>query len=114
MDRNAFGRLCYLLQHAGGVSESRACTVPEQVAIFLSVVAHHKKICVVKHDFLCSGRMISKYFHRVLKSIIKLYNVLLAWPTPIIEVCVDPYWRWFKVIFFVSGLRIHCNMLIGT
>ncbi|KAL2251364.1 UNVERIFIED_CONTAM: hypothetical protein Sindi_2258700 [Sesamum indicum] len=46
MDRNAFGRLCYLLQHAGGVSESRACTVPEQVAIFLSVVAHHKKICV--------------------------------------------------------------------
>ncbi|KAL2242184.1 UNVERIFIED_CONTAM: hypothetical protein Sindi_0336400 [Sesamum indicum] len=78
MDRNAFGRLCYLLQHAGGVSESRAYTVPEQVAIFLSVVAHHKKICVVKHDFLRSGRTIHKHFHRVLRAVIKLYNILLG------------------------------------
>ncbi|KAL2242206.1 UNVERIFIED_CONTAM: hypothetical protein Sindi_0338600 [Sesamum indicum] len=90
MDRNAFGRLCYLLQHAGGVSESRACTVPEQVAIFLSVVAHHKKICVVKHDFLRSGRTIHKHFHRVLRAVIKLYNILLVRSTPITDDCVDP------------------------
>lgn len=63
---------------------------------FSFVVAHNKKNCVVKHNFLRSGHTTSKHFHRVLKSIIKLYNVLLARPTPITEECVDPRLRWFK------------------
>ncbi|KAL2248285.1 UNVERIFIED_CONTAM: hypothetical protein Sindi_2680800 [Sesamum indicum] len=45
MDRNAFDRLCYMLQYSG---------------------------------------------------VIKLYNVLLARPIPIIDECVDPCWKWFK------------------
>ncbi|KAL2230880.1 UNVERIFIED_CONTAM: hypothetical protein Sindi_1682400, partial [Sesamum indicum] len=93
---NAFGRLCYLLQYSGGVSESKFCKVPEQVAIFLSVVAHQKKICVVKHDFLRSGRTVHKHFHWVLRAIIKLYNIFLARLTPITDDRVDPRWRWFK------------------
>ncbi|KAL2224335.1 UNVERIFIED_CONTAM: hypothetical protein Sindi_3031000, partial [Sesamum indicum] len=44
VDRNAFGRLCYMFQY----------------------------------------------------SVIKLYNVLLARPTPITDECVDSRWKWFK------------------
>ncbi|KAL0303511.1 UNVERIFIED_CONTAM: hypothetical protein Sradi_6219200 [Sesamum radiatum] len=56
MDRNAFGRLCYLLEHSSGLRPTKNCSVPEQVAMFLSILSHHKKNCVVKHDFIRSGR----------------------------------------------------------
>ncbi|KAL0429056.1 UNVERIFIED_CONTAM: hypothetical protein Sradi_0531600 [Sesamum radiatum] len=56
MDRQSFGRLCYLLQQSGGISDTRFVTVSEQVAMFLSILAHHKKNWVVKHDFIRSGR----------------------------------------------------------
>ncbi|KAL2235777.1 UNVERIFIED_CONTAM: hypothetical protein Sindi_1309900 [Sesamum indicum] len=97
MDRNAFGRLCYMLQSSGGLTPTKHLSVPDQVAIFLSIVSHHKKNSVVKHDFIRSGRTIHKHFHHVLNSVIKLYNVLLARPTPITEDCVNPRWKWFKV-----------------
>ncbi|KAL0310317.1 UNVERIFIED_CONTAM: hypothetical protein Scaly_2940400 [Sesamum calycinum] len=68
----------------------------EQVAIFLSVIAHHKKNCVIKHDFIRSGRTISKHFHAVLRSVLRLHSILLARPSPILEGCLDPHWRWFQ------------------
>ncbi|KAL0448948.1 UNVERIFIED_CONTAM: hypothetical protein Slati_1451200 [Sesamum latifolium] len=37
MDRNAFGRLCYLLEHSGGLTNTKFVTVAEQIAMFLSV-----------------------------------------------------------------------------
>lgn len=43
MNRNAFARLCYLLTHAGELSKSRYVRVEEKVAMFLSILAHHKK-----------------------------------------------------------------------
>ncbi|KAL0409498.1 UNVERIFIED_CONTAM: hypothetical protein Sradi_1884200 [Sesamum radiatum] len=67
MTRNAFGRLCQLFEFSGGLRATRHVTVMEQVAIFLSIIPHHKKNCVVKHDFVRSGRTISKHFHSVLK-----------------------------------------------
>ncbi|KAL0383211.1 UNVERIFIED_CONTAM: hypothetical protein Scaly_0608400 [Sesamum calycinum] len=96
MDRNAFGRLCYLLEHSGGLSSTKYVTVAEQVAMFLSVIAHHKKNCVVKHDFLRSGRTVSKHFHVVLNTIYNMSHVFLAKPAPITDDCCDPRWRWFK------------------
>ncbi|KAL0430454.1 UNVERIFIED_CONTAM: hypothetical protein Sradi_0671400 [Sesamum radiatum] len=51
MSRNAFGRLCQILENTGGLRPTRHLTVSEQVAIFLSVLVHHKKNYVVKHDF---------------------------------------------------------------
>ncbi|KAL2240875.1 UNVERIFIED_CONTAM: hypothetical protein Sindi_0728700 [Sesamum indicum] len=96
MDRNAFGRLCYMLQYSGDMTSTKSLSAAEQVAIFLSIVSHHKTNSVVKHDFIRSGRTIQKYFHRVLNSVIKLYNVLLARPTPITDECVYRRWKWFK------------------
>ncbi|KAL0312448.1 UNVERIFIED_CONTAM: hypothetical protein Sradi_5644100 [Sesamum radiatum] len=96
MDRNAFGRLCYMLEHSGGVKPTKNVSVPEQVAMFLSVLAHHKKNCVVKHDFIRSGRTVSKHFHAVLHAVCEMHTVLLAKPTPICDDCTDPRWKWFK------------------
>ncbi|KAL0303054.1 UNVERIFIED_CONTAM: hypothetical protein Sradi_6173500 [Sesamum radiatum] len=56
MSRNAFGRLCQILETSAGLRATRHLNVAEQVAIFLSVLAHHKKNCVVKHDFTRSSR----------------------------------------------------------
>ncbi|KAL0319841.1 UNVERIFIED_CONTAM: hypothetical protein Sradi_5245600 [Sesamum radiatum] len=96
MDRNAFGRLCYILEHSGGLTTTKHVTMSEQVVMFLSIIAHHKKNCVVKHDFLRSGRTVSKHFHAVLNTIYKSTHVFLAKAIPIADDCADPRWRWFK------------------
>ncbi|KAL0462118.1 UNVERIFIED_CONTAM: hypothetical protein Slati_0099400 [Sesamum latifolium] len=96
MDRNAFGRLCYLLEHSGGLTSTKHVTVAEQVALFLNVIAHHKKSCIVKHDFLRSGRTVSKHFHDVLNTIYKMSHVFLAKTAQITEDYADSRWRWFK------------------
>ncbi|KAK4400337.1 hypothetical protein Sango_1139800 [Sesamum angolense] len=96
MDRNAFGRLCYMLEQSGGVKPTKNVSVPEQVAMFLNVLSHHKKNCVVKHDFIRSGCTVSKHFHRMLHAICKMHTVLLAKPTPTTDDCSDPRWKWFK------------------
>ncbi|KAL0340014.1 UNVERIFIED_CONTAM: hypothetical protein Sradi_4518200 [Sesamum radiatum] len=95
MDRNAFGRLCYLLEHSGGLSSTKYVTVAEQVVSFL-VSLHITKNCMVKHDFLRSGRTVSKHFHVVLNTIYNMSHVFLAKPAPITDDCCDPRWRWFK------------------
>ncbi|KAK4404455.1 hypothetical protein Sango_0814100 [Sesamum angolense] len=96
IERNAFGRLCYLLEHSGGMSNTKHMTVAEQVAMFLSVIAHHKKNYAVKHDFLRSGRIVSMHFHVVLNTYYKMSYVFLAKAAPIADDCSDPRWRWFK------------------
>ncbi|KAL0290075.1 UNVERIFIED_CONTAM: hypothetical protein Sangu_2589800 [Sesamum angustifolium] len=96
MDRNAFGRLCYMLQESGWVKVTKNVTAPEQVAMFLSILSHHKKNCVVKDDCMRSGRTVSKHFHSVLHAVCKLHAVLLANLTLITEDCLDLRWKWFK------------------
>lgn len=44
MDRNTFGRLCGLLRQLGGLDDGKYVSVEEQVASFLSILAHHKNI----------------------------------------------------------------------
>lgn len=97
MDRNTFGRLCLLLRQLGGVKDGKYVTVEEQVALFLGVLAHHKKNRIVGFDFLRSGETISRYMHTVLRAILKLHGILLVKPEPVQEDCNDPRWKWFKV-----------------
>ncbi|KAL0319825.1 UNVERIFIED_CONTAM: hypothetical protein Sradi_5244000 [Sesamum radiatum] len=78
------------------MSSTKHVTVAEQVAIFLNIVVHHKKNCIVKHNFLRSGRTVSKHFHVVLNTLYRISYVFLAKATPITDDCSDPRWRWFK------------------
>ncbi|KAG8380837.1 hypothetical protein BUALT_Bualt06G0058000 [Buddleja alternifolia] len=96
MSRDAFSRLCYLLENAGGLTDSRNITVHEKVAMFLSVLGHHRRNRNVKEDFIRSGHTVSRYFHEVLKNLLKLYPLLLATPEPVPEDCTSETWRWFK------------------
>ncbi|XP_057797535.1 protein ANTAGONIST OF LIKE HETEROCHROMATIN PROTEIN 1-like [Salvia miltiorrhiza] len=96
MDRNAFGRLCNLMRQLGSLKDGKFVTVEEQLAMFLSVLAHHKKNRVVRFDFWRSGQTISRYIHTVLKAILKLHVLLLVKPDPVSGDNNDPRWKWFK------------------
>lgn len=65
MDRNSFGRLCILMRQLGGLSDGKYVSVEEQVAMFLSILSHHKKNSVVGFDFRRSGQTVSQYVHVV-------------------------------------------------
>ncbi|KAL0430491.1 UNVERIFIED_CONTAM: hypothetical protein Sradi_0675100 [Sesamum radiatum] len=64
--------------------------------MFLSIIAHHKKNWVVKHDFIRPGRTVSKHFHAVLDAIILLHKTFLVRQSPIGDDCTDGIWRFFK------------------
>ncbi|XP_041990655.1 uncharacterized protein LOC121805779 [Salvia splendens] len=92
MDRNTFGRLCSLFTELGMLRVRRFVGIEEQVAIFLGVIAHHKKNRVVRFDHWRSGNTVSFYVHEVLAAVLKLHSLFLVKPEPIREDCVD--WRW--------------------
>ncbi|KAL6564596.1 hypothetical protein OROMI_016046 [Orobanche minor] len=95
MDRNAFGRLCQILRNAGGLQDEKYVSVTEQVALFLHILAHHKKNVSIKHYYKRSGPTVSLYFNRTLDAFLRLYHMFLAHPEPITGDSVDPVWRYF-------------------
>lgn len=104
MSRNAFSRLCYLLENVGGLTDSRHVRIHEKVAMFLSVLGHHRKNRIVRQDFVRSGHTVSRCFHEVLKTLLQLHPLLLATPEPVPEDCSIENWKWFKVCAPLSSL----------
>ncbi|KAL1535062.1 hypothetical protein AAHA92_31162 [Salvia divinorum] len=96
MDRNTFGRLCILLRDVGGLRNGRFVMLEEQVAIFLGILAHHKKNRIVGFNFLRSGETISHYVHLVLRAILKLHPLLIPKSEPVPNGCTDPRWKHFQ------------------
>ncbi|XP_057788635.1 uncharacterized protein LOC131005646 [Salvia miltiorrhiza] len=96
MDRNTFGRLCHILRDRGGLRDGDYVLVEEQVAMFLSVLAHHKKNRVVGFDFWRSGQTISRYVHAVLGAVLRLHETFLSKPEAVRDDCTDARWQWFK------------------
>lgn len=113
MNINCFNRLCYLLQNLGGLSPTRHVTIGEQVAIFLTVLSHHTKNRIIKHTFRRSGYTVSKYFNRVLNTLLKLHTVLLVQPEPVPDNSTDYRWKYFKVIFLMILFNIRVIMMSG-
>ena len=89
MDRNAFDRLCILLRDIGGLRDGSYVLLDEQVAIFLSILAHHKKNRIFGYDFMHFGETISYYVHLILRAILKLHSILVPQPEPMTNSCVD-------------------------
>lgn len=98
MNRDCFGRLCYLLEHVGGLSNTRHCQVSEQVAIFLTVLSHHTKNAIIKDDFVRSGYTVSKHFRNVLNTLLRLHSIILVTPQRIADDETDDRWKDFKVL----------------
>ncbi|KAL8461024.1 hypothetical protein ACS0TY_032489 [Phlomoides rotata] len=96
MDRVAFDRLCSLLHTLGGLPNSKYVSVQEKVAMFFTVLSHHTKNRSIKFQFKRSGHTVSKYFHHVLQSVMKLHQLFLVQPEPVPEDCPDPRWQDFK------------------
>ncbi|KAG8379102.1 hypothetical protein BUALT_Bualt07G0053200 [Buddleja alternifolia] len=98
MSRNAFERLCFLLENVGGLSSNKNVQVSEQVDIFLSILAHHKKNCVVKTNFKRSGYTISMLFNNVLSALLKLHTLFLMKPMRIEDDCTNERWNVLRVL----------------
>lgn len=98
MPRSAFHRLCFLLENVSGLRPNKSVSVEEQVAMFLSILAHHKKNVTLQTDFKRSGHTVSIYFNRVLLSVLKLYPLLVITPEPVPEGSNDHRWQHFKVL----------------
>ncbi|XP_041994584.1 uncharacterized protein LOC121744936 [Salvia splendens] len=97
MDRNTFGRLCRILRDRVELFDQKFVTVEEQVAMFLSILSHHKKTRVVGHDFMRSSETVSKYTHVVLRGVLTLHDIFLVKPEPVGDDCTDSRWKCFKV-----------------
>ena len=104
MCRNTFAKLCELLKIQGGLIEDGKLMIEEQVAIFLNILAHHKKNRDIQVTYYRSGETISRYFQNVLFVVLRLHELLLAKPEPVPQDCTDERWKYFKVIklrFFI-------------
>nr|XP_043616035.1 protein ALP1-like [Erigeron canadensis] len=96
MDRATFRVLCDMVRDIGGLKPTRNTTIEEVVAMFLYTLAHHKKSRSIGYLFLRSRETVSRQFHQVLLSILKLHHILLKKPVPITEDCQDGKWRCFQ------------------
>ncbi|XP_042006139.1 uncharacterized protein LOC121754918 [Salvia splendens] len=96
MDCNAFGRLCRILRDRCRLVDQRYVRVEEQVAMFLSSLAHHNKNRVVGFHFLRSKHTVSHYVHDIMRDVIHLHKTLFVQPLPVDDSCDDPRWKWFK------------------
>ncbi|KAL8524666.1 hypothetical protein ACS0TY_014318 [Phlomoides rotata] len=80
----------------GWTKPSKYINMYEKVVMFLSILAHHSKNRCVKFQFKRSGQTISKEFHSVLRSVLKLHNLLLVKPHPVPNDSNDTRWGQFK------------------
>ncbi|XLR47974.1 hypothetical protein S83_032634, partial [Arachis hypogaea] len=78
MGLNVFINLCELLQVYGGLDKDGHVGIGEQVATFLIILAHYTKNHSVQGRFYRYGETISRYFHKVLCSVLRFQSKLFA------------------------------------
>ncbi|XP_071913895.1 protein ALP1-like [Coffea arabica] len=96
MDRRAFGILCEMIRDTGGLKATRNMSIEEIVAMFVYVLAHHKKSRTICGLFWRSRETVSRQFNLCLLAVLKLHTILLKKPEPITEDCTDERWKCFK------------------
>ncbi|XLT59936.1 hypothetical protein HN873_052540, partial [Arachis hypogaea] len=78
MSVDTLERLCELLKVQGGLRDECRISIPEQVITFLIILAHHKKNHTLQVRFYRSEETISRYFNKVLSSVIRVQSLLFA------------------------------------
>ncbi|KAG6483800.1 hypothetical protein ZIOFF_060500 [Zingiber officinale] len=110
MDRRSLAKLCYLLMTDGKLKGNRNMSISELVISFLHIIAHNVKNRILKRQTARSGETVSRQFHLVLNSVLRLHNILLKKLEPIPENCTNERWKWFKGCFgALDGTYINVN-----
>ncbi|KAA0065653.1 retrotransposon protein [Cucumis melo var. makuwa] len=94
MDRRTFAILCHLLRNVAGLSSTEIVDVEEMVAMFLHVLAHDVKNCVIQREFVRSGETVSRHFNIVLLAVLRLYEELIKRPVSVTSNCNDQQLPW--------------------
>ena len=82
------------------------------VAIFLHIISHDVKNRVMRRQFARSSETVSRQFNVVLCVLLRLHEVLLKKPEPILENSTDERWKWFKnCLGALDGTYIKVNVL---
>ncbi|KAL0554552.1 hypothetical protein IC582_008475 [Cucumis melo] len=97
MDRRTFAILCHLLLKVSGLSSTEIVDVEEMVAMFLHVLTHDVKNCIIQREFVRFGETVSRYFNLVLLAVVRLYEELIKRPVPVTNNCNDQCWKCFEV-----------------
>ncbi|XP_031101555.1 protein ALP1-like [Ipomoea triloba] len=71
-------------------------TIDEMVISFLHIIAHNIKNRVLKRQIARSGETVSRQFHAVLNSVLRLHDIMFRKPEPIPDNSTDDRWKWFK------------------
>ncbi|KAA0059130.1 putative nuclease HARBI1 [Cucumis melo var. makuwa] len=61
MDRRCFAILCHLLRTIAGLTSTEVVDVGEMVVMFLHILAHDMKSCVIQREFMRSGALDGMY-----------------------------------------------------
>ncbi|CAH9114652.1 unnamed protein product [Cuscuta epithymum] len=111
MDRRAFYKLCNMVESIGLLWSTKNTSIEEMLASFLYILAHNTKNRVAKREFVRSGETISRHFNSVLLAILRLHEVLLKKPEPVLQNCRAHPWKWFKnCLGALDGTYIKLNV----
>ena len=68
------------LMHRGILQNTRVMSIDEQLAVFLHTLAHNVTNRVAANWFNHSGATVSRYFHKVLDAVCKVYASYVQFP----------------------------------
>ncbi|KAA0026210.1 putative nuclease HARBI1 [Cucumis melo var. makuwa] len=93
MDMRTFAILYHLLKTVTSLSSTEIVDVKEMVAMFLHILVHDVKNCVIQREFIRSGETISRHFNLILLVVVRLHDELIKKPMPVTNNCTDPRWK---------------------
>ena len=76
-----FHQLCHILTEGEHVCPTIHMFVMEQVLIFLHIIGHNVRFCVIGNRFHRLTKTIHRYFKVVLRGVLKLYRALIRLPS---------------------------------
>ncbi|KAL4025363.1 hypothetical protein IC575_013751 [Cucumis melo] len=110
MDRRTFAILCHMPRTVDGLCSTEIVDVEEMVSMFLHILVHDVKNCVIQREFVQSGETVSRHFNLVLLVVRRLHNKLIKKPVSITNNCTDQRWKCFEV----RVVEVYCMLRINT
>ncbi|XP_074366991.1 uncharacterized protein LOC141707626 isoform X1 [Apium graveolens] len=96
LDISRFDKLCHILESKGGLVTTKHVTVKEIVALFLHTLAHDLKNRTIQTIFARCGETVSRQFHLVLGSILKMGKDYIKKVDHSTSYVDDNQWKWFE------------------